>query len=229
MPQETSIGGDRRAFEPTAWTLVLKARDEKELGALVECYWKPCYFYIRRKGHHIEGAKDLTQGFFLYILERDALAHVTKSKGRFRSFLLACLDHYLADERDRRQAKKRAGKTMPLDFAVAETELAFAKAEDPERSYRRKWAIGVMERALGALEREMGERFWALREYITAGQPSGLRELAEKLGLTESNVKVILHRARRRYAELVRAEIAGTVEEEGEVEAELKDLFEALS
>ena len=81
MPQETSIGGDRRAFEPTAWTLVLMARDEKELGALVECYLKPCYFYIRRKGHDVEDAKDLTQAFFADFLERDALARVTKSKG----------------------------------------------------------------------------------------------------------------------------------------------------
>ncbi len=229
MSRETTMGGSKGRFRSTNWTLVLRARDEKELGALVELYWKPCYFYIRRKGHDVEDAKDLTQGFFTDFLERDALARVTRSKGRFRSFLLACLEHYLSNEYDRRKAKKRAAKLLSLDFDGAENLYAQSDAMDPERAYRRQWAVGVIDRALRTLKEEMGPRFDALREYITAGQPGSVREVAEKLSLTESNVKVIVHRARRRYRDLLRAEVGRTVETPGEAADELRELFAALS
>lgn len=229
MTRETSMGGSRRAFEPTAWTLVLKAREGKELSALFERYWKPCYFYIRRRGHDIEDAKDLTQGFFADLLEREALAAVTRSRGRFRNYLLACLDHHLSNEYDRRKARKRGAKVLSLDFEGAETQLAGSKADSPERAYRRQWALGVLERALQALKKEMGPRFDALREYITAGQPGSLREVADRLGLSEGNVKVILHRARRRYRERLREEVARTVEAPRDIDEEIRDLFAALS
>ena len=229
MPRETSIGGSKGAFQATSWTLVIQARDEKQLGILIEAYWKPCYFYIRRRGHPVEDSKDLTQGFFTDFLERDALAAVTRSKGRFRSFLLACLDHYLANEYDRRKAKKRAGKALSLDFEGAESQLAQAREESPERAYRRQWAMSIMERALDVLKKEMGPRFDALREFITAGQPGTVREVAERLGLTESNVKVIIHRSRRRYRDLLRAEVTRTLDNPKEADEELKELFEALS
>ncbi len=199
------------------------------MSALLDLYWKPCYFYIRRRGHDVEDAKDLTQGFFADLLEREALAAVTRSKGRFRSFLRACLDHYLSNEYDRRKAGKRAGKVLSLDFEGAETQLAATKAESPERAYRRQWAVGVLDRALGALKAELGSRFEALKEYITAGQPGSLRQVAGRLGTSEGNVKVILHRARRRYRDLLRQEVGRTVESPGEVEDELRDLFSALS
>src|SRR5215831_2251576 len=166
MARETTMGGSGRGFGQTAWTVILKARDRKELGALVERYWKPCYFYIRRKGHDVEDAKDLTQAFFADFLERDALARVTKSKGRFRSFLLACMDHFLSNEYDRRKALKRGTRPLSLDFEGAEGLFAQSREETPERAYLRQWAIGHIERALGALKEEMGPRFDALREYI---------------------------------------------------------------
>lgn len=228
MARETSIGGTRRAFEPTVWTIILAARDRKELGALFERYWRPCYFYIRRRNHDVEDAKDLTQGFFTDFLERDALAAVSRSKGRFRSFLLACLDHYLANEYDRRKAKKRGGKVLSLDFEGAETEFAQTKGETPEKLYRRQWAVALIDRGLEALKKEMGPRFDMLREYVTGASEGSLREAAGRLGLTESNVKVIIHRARRRYKELLRAEVARTVEDRREVDDELKELFAAL-
>jgi RNA polymerase sigma-70 factor (ECF subfamily) len=229
MSRETTMGGSKGRFGSTRWTLVLRARDHKELDALIELYWKPCYFFVRRKGHDVEDAKDLTQGFFADFLEREALAHVTRSKGRFRSFLLACLEHYLSNEYDRRKAKKRAARLLSLDFEGAENLLAESDVADPERAYRRQWAVGVIDRALRALKEEMGPRFDALREYITAGQPGSVREVAGKLGLSESNVKVIVHRARRRYRELLKAEIARTVETPGEIADELRELFAALS
>lgn len=229
MGRETSIGGARRDFAPTVWTVVLRARDRREFGALVERYWKPVYFYIRRRGHGVEDAKDLTQSFFADLLERDALASVTRSKGRFRSFLLACLSHFLSDEYDRRGAAKRARKLLSLDFEAAELELAAAAPETPEKAYRRQWAVEVVHRALGVLKDEMGPRFEALREYLSeGGAAQGLKGVAERLGLTEGNVKVILHRARRRYRELLRREVARTVQDPREIDEELSELFAAL-
>src|SRR6185295_9709726 len=218
MARETTMGGSGRGFGQTAWTVILKARDRKELGALVELYWKPCYFYVRRKGHDVEDSKDLTQGFFSDFIERDALARVTRTKGKFRSFLLACLEHYLSNEYDRRKALKRGGKILSLDFDGAEEMLRKSDVVTPEDSYRRQWAVGLVERALAALKAEMGARFDALREYIVAGQPGTLREVAAKLDLTEANVKVIIHRSRRRYRDLLKEEVARTVERKDEVD-----------
>jgi len=229
MGRETTMGGGGRSFGQTAWTVILKARDKKELGALVERYWKPCYYYIRRKGHDVEDSKDLTQGFFGDFIERDALARVTKTKGKFRSFLLACLEHYLSNEYDRRKALKRGVKPLSLDFEGAEEMLTRAGEASPEQTYRREWAVGLINRALDALKVEMGPRFDALREYITAGQPGTLKEVADRLGLSESNVKVIIHRSRRRYQDLLKEEVARTVERKGEVDEELQELFAALA
>jgi RNA polymerase sigma-70 factor (ECF subfamily) len=223
------MGGGGRTFGQTAWTVILKARDKKELGLLVDRYWKPCYFYIRRKGHDVEDAKDLTQGFFGDFIERDALARVTKTKGKFRSFLLACLEHYLSNEYDRRKALKRGVKPLSLDFDGAEEMLTRSGEAGPDQVYRREWAVGLMNRALEALKGEMGPRFDALREYITAGQPGTLKEVAGRLGLSESNVKVIIHRSRRRYRDLLKEEVARTVERKAEVDDELQELFAALA
>jgi RNA polymerase sigma-70 factor (ECF subfamily) len=231
MPRETTLGGGRRDFGETSWTLILLARDRKELGGLVERYWKPCYFYIRRKGHDVEDAKDLTQGFFGDFIQRDALGRVSRTKGRFRSFLLACLDHYLSNEYDRRKAVKRGGreKTYSLDFEGAEELLSGRNDESPERAFRRQWAVGLIERALGALKAELGARFDALKEYIVAGQPGSVKEIAAGLGLSESNVKVIVHRARKRYKELLLAEVARTVDAKGDAKDELSELLAALA
>ena len=231
MPRrETSLGGSRGTFENTRWTVILQARDRRELGAFLERYWKPCYFYIRRKGHDVEDAKDLTQSFFLDFMERDGLARVTKSKGRFRSYLLACLDHYLSNEYDRRKALKRgAGRVLSLDFDGAEELFGRSNELTPEQAYRRQWAIELIERAMQVLKGELGPRFDALREYIVAGQPGSIREVADRLDLSESNVKVIIHRARRRYREILKDEVGRTVERKGEVDDELGELFAALS
>ena len=229
MARETTMGGSGQGFGQTAWTIILKARDRKELGALVERYWKPCYFYVRRKGHDVEDSKDLTQGFFSDFIERDALARVTKTKGKFRSFLLACLEHYLSNEYDRRKALKRGGKILSLDFEGAEEMLRKSDVVTPEDCYRRQWAVGLVERALAALKAEMGSRFDALREYIVAGQPGTLKEVAAKLDLSEANIKVIIHRSRRRYRDLLKEEVARTVERKAEVDEELQELSAALA
>lgn len=229
MSRETALGGDRRSFEPTVWTVVLKARDRKEAGALIERYWKPCYFYIRRRGYAVEDAKDLTQSFFSALLEQDALARVTKSKGPFRNFLLACLNHFLSDERGRQKAQKRGGGVPRVDFESAEKQLGLADPDTPETLFRRQWALETVGRALDRLRHEMGDRFRAFGDYITGGRPEDLKSLAARIGLSESNVKVILHRARRRLREIIETEVARTVEDPADVEGELAELMKAVS
>lgn len=226
---ETSLGGSRRSFEPTAWTVVLRARDRRETGALVERYWKPCYFYIRRKGHAVEDAKDLTQSFFAEFLERDALAHVTPAKGRFRNFLLTCLEHFLSNEYHRRRARKRGGKAVALDFDSAEVLLEQSRERTPESAYRRQWATSVIDRAAEALHREMGGRFALVRDHLLGSGEGTLRELAARFGISESNAKVALHRARKRFRDLLRREVSGTVENPREADDELRDLLSALA
>ena len=229
MTSETSLGGDRQQFEPTAWTVILKARDESELGELIHRYWKPCYFFVRRKGYSVEDAKDLTQGFYVDIMERNALAAVTPSKGRFRTFLLACLEHFLSHHRDRINTLKRGGAVAVMNFEAAESFLGAANTETPERAYLRQWGLEILDRALTALEGEMGDRFQALREYILAGRPGRLREVAERLQMTEGNVKVTIHRARQRYLELIRLDVGRTLDSPEEVEDELRELLGAVS
>lgn len=225
---ETSSGGQRGVFASTSWSVVLRARDRSDWAGLLERYWKPCYFYVRRKGHDIEDAKDLTQGFFSDFLERKALAGVEPAKGRFRSYLLACLDHFLYNEYDRRRAKKRAAKLVALDFDVAERLYTRTAEESPERVFHRQWATDVLDRALRSLRAEMGERFDVLREYIVAPRATGIKAAAEKLAISETNVKVILHRARKRYRDLIREHVSETVEDAREIDEEVNDLFAAL-
>ncbi len=226
--KETSLGGSRRTFEPTAWTVVLRARDRKEAGALIKRYWKPCYFFLRRRGIGVEDAKDLTQGFFAEFLERNALARVAPAKGKFRSFLLACLEHFLSNEYHRRRAKKRSAKLVPLDLAGAEEIYAQSREADPEAEFRRQWAFAVVDRAAEALRASMGERFELVRGFLLGGGEARLRDLAIEHGVSESNAKVILHRARKRFRDLLRQEVAETLEDPREAEDELRELLRAL-
>ncbi|HEV3029765.1 MAG TPA: sigma-70 family RNA polymerase sigma factor, partial [Planctomycetota bacterium] len=133
MPDDdTGIGGARRAFQSTLWTVVLAAKDlsapdrRQALQTLIQTYWKPVYLFIRRRGNDREVSKDLAQGFFTALLERNFLQYVQRDRGKFRTFLLTALEHFMADERDRAQALKRGGgrASLSLDFASAETEIS---------------------------------------------------------------------------------------------------------
>ena len=152
---ETSLGGPRGHLPPTSWTLVLQAgqeRSSRALGDLIEAYWRPAYLFVRRWGRDVEDAKDLTQGFFADLLARDSLAAVSPEKGRFRSFLLQALRHYLINESERQRAKKRGDgrKVLSLDVDGAESHLAREPAapDDIDSYFRRQWALTVLERAL---------------------------------------------------------------------------------
>lgn len=227
-------------FPTTRWTLILASREGDEarraaLESLLGVYWKPVYFYLRRRGLAVEEAEDVVQGFFLHLLERDFLPRLDPSRGRFRSYLLTALDHYRTNLREHDAAQKRGGhvRKVPLDLVLAERELGTAPAE-AEAAYVREWALGVMERALGRLrsEYEDGHRKGRpevfLRFFSFEPAPS-YAEAAEEVGLTVSQFKAALYRARQRFRELLREEVSGTVADAGEADREIGDLLRALT
>jgi RNA polymerase sigma factor (sigma-70 family) len=231
-----------RTFQPTLWTLVLRAKDpaapdrREALERLFVAYWKPLYVLLRRE-HDAEAAQDLVQGFFAAFLEKDYLKAVDRAKGSFRSFLRAALRHYVADVRDRERAQKRGGgrPVLSLDFARAETEIARTPSEAPERAFERQWALEVLKRALQALRAEFGAsgrlaEFETLHVYLSAGGREGLThaDLAKRLGTSESDVNNRVHRLRGRWRELIREEIRAYTETPEEADGELRDLFAAV-
>lgn len=236
---ETAIGGPAGEFPRTRWTLVLSAREGPEarrsaLGELLGAYWKPLYHRARRKGLSIESAKDAVQGLFAQLLERDFVATLEPGKGTLRSYLRAALDHFLINAHDAAAAAKRGGgrAAAPLDFDVAEGELAGAP-EPPDAAFEREWATGVMERALSRLgtEFEGGGRegpFDLVLQFFRFGEAPSYERAAAERGMSLPQLKAFLHRARVRFRELVREEVAQTVGDPGEVDAEMAELLRAL-
>jgi RNA polymerase sigma factor (sigma-70 family) len=233
-------------FGRTQWSVVLSAAGKKNpalaeqaLEKLCRVYWLPLYTYIRRQGESPHDAQDLTQEFFACLLQKDFLRTVDQTKGRFRSFLLASLKHFLSNQRDRRRAQKRGGGQSPLslDFSAAETHAAFQPADGrtPEKAFERSWALALLEQTLGQLRKEYCDRgregmFEQLKTTLTEGRGGvAYAELAARLEMSEAAVKMAVHRLRQRYREVLRAEIAETVARESEVEDELREVFRALS
>ena len=233
-------------FAVTRWTLVLNAAQRGEtqaaapaLAELCRLYWPPLYAYARRSGHPTHAAEDVTQAFFARLLARDGLANVAPQKGRFRSFMLAAFKHFLANERDKARAFKRGGGAIhiAIDADAAEALYACEPADllTPDRLFDRQWALTVLDRVLARLRAEQGtpeamHRFAALEPALAAESGAvGYAELAAGLGMTEGAVKVAVHRLRRRYRELLRADIADTVADPSQVEEEIRSLIAALA
>lgn len=229
-------------FGDTHWSVVLSAANKQRLTEATEAreklcciYWPPLYAYIRRSGASPHDAQDLTQEFFARFLEKDYLAAVDQGKGRFRSFMLAALKHFLSNERDKARAQKRGGgqSPLPLDFACAETHVGFQPADKstPELLFERQWATTLLEQSLARLRREYVSQgkeplFEQLKTTLTDGRGgTAYAALAAKLDMTEAAVKMAVHRLRQRYRECLRAEIAQTVATEGEIEDELRHVM----
>lgn len=237
---ETSAGG----FQPTLWSVVLRAKDAGDphrrtaLNRLCETYWRPVYVYLRRKGMSQADGQDATQGFFAEFLEKGLLDRVDRGRGRFKSFLLAVLEHWLANEHRKARAEKRGGGAAPirLDFAKAESEVRLEPAggETPEAAFRKSWALAVLQGAFDALRREFegrgeGSRFEAVRVHLSAaGGRASYQELATRMGLSEADVTNLLHRAKKRLRELIREALRETVDSEDEVDDEQRELFESV-
>jgi len=208
------------------------------LERLCRTYWFPLYAYVRRRGYDAEEAKDLTQEFFLRLLQKHYLAHADRSKGRFRSFLLTALNHFLANDWRRAQAAKRGGgqPLISLDDPAAETRYALEPLSDltPEKIYERRWALTLLDRALGRLAAEYeaagrSPQFERLQGFLaTESGETRYAAVAAELGMTADAVGVAVHRLRYRYRELVREEIAHTVASPAEVEDEIRWLFTAV-
>jgi len=231
-------------FATTHWTVVLTAgraettRAQQALAQLCQAYWYPLYAYVRRRGYSSHDAEDLTQEFFVRLLQKNALASARRERGKFRAFLLASLNHFLADEWDRARAQKRGGdKVIPLDVAQAENRLAGELADrlTPEKIFERTWALTLLEKVYGRLRQEYDRggkaALFAALKFCLTGERSAIpyAELANRLGLSEGAVKVAVHRLRERYRALLRAEIAQTVTAAGEIEEELHCLLRALA
>lgn len=233
-----------RAFESTEWSVVLAARDgegsaaRSALNGLCAAYWQPLYAFARRAGHPPDDAADMVQAYFERFLEKRFLHDVRPEAGRFRSFLLVSMRHFLANEWDRRKAQKRAGDmaALSLDFLAAERRWAAEPRDErrtPEEEYERRWALAVLARARAALEHDeraagRGASFAALEGFLTEDGDAPYREIAARLGQSEGAIKVAVHRLRRRFGETLRRAIAETVVDPAEVDDELKHLLRAL-
>ena len=231
---------DARNFSATRWSVVLAAAGDAEdaLAALCRAYWFPLYAFLRRQGLSTHDAEDVTQGFFAHLLGKDALAQVDRAKGRFRTFLLASLKHFVADERDRANARKRGGgqPVISLDACEAEERYALEPRDElsPDKLFDRRWALAVIEQALARLGAEYaasgkGALFTTLQPQLTApGTARPYAEIGTQLSMNEGAVKIAVHRLRQRYGVALRAEIAETVGAAEEVDAELRHLLDAL-
>lgn len=232
-------------FQTTHWSLVLAAQDRtspaarQALGELCESYWYPLYAFIRRSGHNSEEARDLTQEFFARLLEKDYLADVDRERGKFRSFLLAACKHFLANERDRALAQKRGGGKTVLSFDADAAENRYSSEPQhtltPERLFERRWVLVLLQTVLNRLREEQvnagkGEHFERLKGFLGGDRgPARYAESATALNTTQGALKVAVHRLRGRYRELLREEIARTVNDPSEVETEIRSLFAALA
>jgi RNA polymerase sigma-70 factor (ECF subfamily) len=214
------------------------AQARQSLAELCQVYWYPIYAYLRRRHHSPHEAEDLTQGFFTDLLGRDFLKGLDSSKGKFRSFLLAALKHFLSNRRDWDRRLKRGGKIphLSLDFRDAEDCYLREPAHEAtaERLFERRWALTLLARVLDRLESEVdreskGPLFERLKPTLMGESDAATyAQIGAELGMTEGAVRVTAHRLRKRYRGLLQEEIARTLADPGEYPEEVQTLFLAL-
>ncbi|MFO0947885.1 MAG: sigma-70 family RNA polymerase sigma factor [Planctomycetota bacterium] len=231
-------------FSTTHWSVILSAArkgspdSSSALSKLCAEYWYPLYAYARRQNYTAADSEDLTQGFFARLIDRNDLAAVDRERGKFRTFLLHAFKRYLANEREKANARKRGGgrSLVSLDFTGGEERyrLEPAHVETPDKRFEREWALSVIEQVFNAIREEYEaagalETFERLRDYLTASprEPS-YRELAERYDVPEGALRTAVHRMRRRFQKTLRAKISETVSSKAEIDDELRDLILAL-
>lgn len=233
------------AFVTTHWSIVRTAgrenttRARAALEKLCQTYWYPIYAYVRRRGHSPEDAKDLTQAFFLRLLEQNSVANADPDLGRFRSFLLGALNHFLITEWKKAHTERRGGgrPILSLDWAAAERRLDLEPADptSPDKAYDKQWATALLDEVLRQLETEYrrdgkAEVFQALKQTLTGVRESQpYADLARQLGINEGALRVAIYRLRKRYRALLQAEIANTVTSPEEAKEEMGYLFRAMT
>jgi RNA polymerase sigma factor (sigma-70 family) len=234
----------KAVFATTHWSVVLNARRgdapqaEASLEKLCQTYWLPLYAYVRRRGYSEADAEDLTQGFFAWLLERHWLEQADQQRGRFRSFLLTSISYFLANEWDKSQAQKRgSGRVVSLPLSAADTSCRWEPADTvtPEQTFERRWAVTLLDEVMSRLcadyaRQDKAQLFEELKPCLLgerSAQPYA--SLATKLGMTEGSVKVAVHRLRQRYRQVLREEIAHTLEKTEDIEEEMRHLFAVLA
>lgn len=246
MPDSAPLNSSTAAFDTsfhTDWLVVQTAallipEAEEAMEQLCRTYWFPLYAYVRRRGHSPQDAQDLTQEFFARLLARPWLQDVHPSKGRFRSFLLASMNHFLAKEWRRAHTEKRGGGCVvfSLDSVEAEDRYRIEPADhhDPDRLYARHWARTLLDRVRTRLQQECvaadkRDLFEELKPRLDGEEKqASYAEMAGRLGMSEAAVKKAAQRLRERYQALLCEEIARTVSEPGEIDGEIRHLFAAL-
>ena len=244
--------GDRLAgqaahpeFATTHWSRVLAAAMDGSLQTndaledLCRTYWYPLYAYVRRRGYSAHDAQDLTQAFFARLLERRDLRHVDRAKGKFRSYLLASLNHFLSNEWDRMRAERRGGGQVPVSLDAEDAEQRYMREPmteaTPDEVFEVRWAVAVMDRALAALRRDFecsgrAEDYERLKDYLTReAAPGEYESLAQSLAKTPNAVAQTVRRLRQAYRQCVRTEVAQTVSSLSEINEEMRHLFGVLT
>jgi RNA polymerase sigma-70 factor (ECF subfamily) len=235
---------DRPQFDTTHWSLVLAAQDENSAAArialtkLCEKYWYPLYAFVRQTEADANQACDIIQGFFEKVIEKDYIGDADPKRGKFRTFLLTSLTHFMANQRDKAKALKRGGGVSHFSFEFHKGEQRFLQEpsdpQTPEKHYQQRWAVTLLNQVLEGIRAEFiaddkGPWFEQLSQFLTPGDSESYQQVAERLEMTEGAAKVAVHRLRVRYRERLRAEIAQTVADPGEVDGEIRMLFETFS
>ena len=230
-------------FHTTLWQVVLSARDgdspesQEALERLCATYWYPLYAFVRQEGYDAHEAEDLTQGFFAVLLEKNYLAQVDRAKGKFRSFLLSSLRHFLCNEYERARTRKRGGDRIQVswDAQTAEEQYRLESVDltTPDLLFDRRWALTVLATATARLEAEYRAggkgKLYRLHNQSGTGHAMMQAEVAQQMGLPESTIKSAAHRMRQRFHDLVRQEIASTVATRSEVDEEIRYLLKLVT
>lgn len=241
---DSGPGVNGGTFATTLWSLVQAAGQgtaataQPALEQLCRTYWYPLYAHVRRRGYSREDAEDLTQAFFAQLLTRQYLSMADSSRGRFRCFLLAALNHFLANEWNKARAQKRGGERRPLCFDTATGEQLYDREGDHELSpvelYERSWALQFLEQVRARLrqtyvENGKADRFHALERFLPGEEgPPSYADAAARLGVPEGTLKAEVYRLKRRYGELLREEVVHTVASPEEIDDELRYLITVL-
>lgn len=228
MDADTRIMGDDPRFKTTRWSLIQSSRNLKSLESIVFIYWKPVYFFVRQKGFDNETAKDITQEFFSALIERDILSRADRSRGRFRTFLLAALSNFMKDWSKASGRQKRGGgkSIVSLDFARGEREfgLEVARGESPQTVLNRAWARALWERSMGELKGDV-PHLDAFRLHL---EGADYASISAKTGLSESAAKSAVHRLKGQLRDIVVGHIRATCSSEAELTAEVAEFMALL-
>jgi RNA polymerase sigma-70 factor (ECF subfamily) len=245
QPDREPTPAEERRFQTTRWSLIVAARDvdahkaHEALAALCEIYWYPLYAFVRRKGHDAEVSQDLVQGFIARLIEKETLASVDREKGKFRSFLMAACTRYLMNQGAQARARKRGGGkiVVPIDRVNAEARYSHEPFHNltAEKLFDRQWAITILDLVISRLDAEMSRagqqrRFEILRPALL-GQADRVpyAQIGQSLNISEEAARAAAQRLRRRYRELLREEVARTLDDSAEVDSEILALFSTLA